>query len=67
MSENFTLTLRALRVNKKMTQKQTASELGINLNTWQNWETAKTFPDVPDIEKIEEYFHVRYENINFYP
>jgi len=35
--------------------------------TWQNWETGKTFPSVPEIKKIETFFGVKYENINFYP
>lgn len=67
MPEEFELSLAALRVNKNLTQEEMAKEVGVKKGTWQNWETGKTFPNVPEIKKIETFFGVKYENINFYP
>lgn len=60
------ITLKALRVNKNLTQKDVASEIGVSKRTLANWENAKTFPDVPNIKKIETFYGVRYDDINFY-
>lgn len=59
------ITLKALRVNKGLTQEKTAKDLEISVETWANYENGKTFPDVPMIQRIEKYFNVKYENINF--
>lgn len=59
------ITLKALRVNKGLTQEKTAKDLDVSVETWANYENGKTFPDVPMIKKIENYFNVKYENINF--
>ncbi|MDG6125139.1 helix-turn-helix transcriptional regulator [Lactococcus formosensis] len=67
MPENFKLTLAALRVNKGLNQAEMAKELDVHKNTWMNWESGKTFPDIPDLEKIEKYFGIKYQNINFHP
>lgn len=67
MRGDFMLTLAALRVNKGHTQEEMATIIGVNKNTWRNWEKCRTFPAVPYIEKIQEYFGVEYQNINFCP
>lgn len=59
------ITLKALRVNKGVTQEEVANAIGVSVETWANYESAKTFPDVPIIQKIEKYFNIKYENINF--
>ncbi len=67
MPEKFELSLAALRVNKNLTQEEMAKEVGVKKGTWQklgNWEN---IPSVPEIKKIETFFGVKYENINFYP
>jgi putative transcriptional regulator len=61
------MTLKALRANKCWTQKQAAEAIGINEDTWRNYERGKTFPDVPIIQKIEKVFNVAYADIIFYP
>lgn len=38
------ITLKALRVNKKMTQDDAAKALNVTRKTIQNWEDYKTFP-----------------------
>lgn len=65
--DNVGLTLRALRANNHLTQKEAAAKIGISEDTWANWENAKTFPDVPKIKKIEEVFNISYNEIIFLP
>lgn len=62
------MTLKALRINKRETQEQTARNIGISTETWANYENGKTYPDVPIIQKIENYFQITYSEIDFlYP
>lgn len=61
------ITLKALRVNNNLTQKQAAERVGVSEDTWANWEKAKTFPDVPKIKKIEQEFKISYNEIIFLP
>ncbi len=58
-------TLKAIRANKGDTQEQTAKAIGVSVETWANYEKGITFPDVPIIKKIENYFNISYDNINF--
>ncbi len=58
-------TLKAIRINKGDTQEQTAKAIGLSVETWANYEKGITFPDVPTIKKIEKYFDITYDKINF--
>lgn len=60
------LTLKAIRINKNMSQEEAAKLIGISTETLSNYERGKSFPDVPIIKKIEEVYEVKYENINFF-
>lgn len=46
------ITLKALRVNKEMTQEAAANALGINLKTIQRWESYTTFPSAMQLMDI---------------
>jgi len=59
------LTLKALRVNKKMTQKEAAKRLGIALPTLQNYEAGKFWPIVPIIKKMEVEYGVKFDQIEW--
>lgn len=61
------LTLKALRVNSKLTQKEAAKKLGISEFSLNNYENFKSYPDVPIIEKILELYKVKYDDIIFLP
>ncbi len=61
------ITLKAIRVNKGLTQKEAAGLLGITPETLGKWENGKSFPDVPNIQKIEKTYGVSYSDINFLP
>ena len=63
--DDMAFTLKALRVNAGMDQKQAAELLGITPETLGRWESAKTFPDAKQISKIEELYKVPYSEINF--
>jgi len=61
------LTLRTLRALKDLTQKEAADLIGVDEQTWANYEKGKTFPDVPKIIRIEKAFNVNYNDIIFLP
>jgi putative transcriptional regulator len=61
------ITLKAARVNKKLTQQKAALLLGISVDTLSNYERGKHFPDVPIIKKIENLYETSYDSIIFLP
>lgn len=46
------VSIRALRVNRRLSQKTAAKELGITQRTLQNWENDATFPTGPQLMRI---------------
>lgn len=62
----MSITLKAARVNKGMTQAEAAKMLGIAVDTLRQYEAGNTFPDVPMIMRIEELYSVSYNDINFF-
>lgn len=61
------ITLKAIRVNKGLSQEDAAKAIGISEDTLSNYERGKTYPDIPVLKKIEEVYGTSYENINFFP
>lgn len=61
------MTLKALRINVGLSQKEAAVKLGVTPETLGKWETGKTFPTVPQITKIEKLYSTSYADINFLP
>lgn len=61
------ITLKAIRVNKGLSQEDAAKAIGISEDTLSNYERGKTYPDIPILKKIEEVYGTSYENINFFP
>lgn len=59
------MSLKALRVNAKMSQHEAAQKVGVSQKTLCNWENGNTFPDQRMIEKICELYGVSYDFINF--
>ena len=62
----MSITLKAARVNKGLTQKEAAAALGIAASTLVKYEAGTTFPDVQVIRKMEELYEVSYNDINFF-
>lgn len=60
------MTLKALRVNKGLDQRDAAAYLGVDPTTLGSWERGVTFPTVPQISLIEKLYDVSYADINFF-
>ncbi len=58
--------LRAIRINRKETQEQAARGIGISVETLANYEKGITYPDIPMLQKIEKYYGVNYNDIDFF-
>ena len=61
----MSITLKAARVNKNLTQIEAAKMLGISVDTLRQYEAGNTFPSVPTIGKIESLYSVSYNDIDF--
>ena len=59
------LTLKALRVNKNLTQAEAAAKLNVTPGTLSRWELGKSYPSIKKIKKIEELYNVDYKDIFF--
>lgn len=60
------LTLKAIRINKGLSQEEASKRIGISVDTLGNYERGITYPDIPILKKIEEVYDVKYDNINFF-
>jgi len=63
----MSITLKAARVNKGLTQKQAAEKLNVSEDMVHNWETGKSFPNVLHIKDIEKVYEVTYDQLIFLP
>lgn len=55
--------LKALRINKDMSQVQVAEALGITVRTLQNWESYTTSPTAMQLVKLSELYECGLDNI----
>lgn len=58
-------TLKAIRVNKGMTQEEASRGIGISVETLANYEKGLTYPDIPILKQIEKFYGVSYNDIKF--
>ena len=58
--------LKAIRINKGDTQEQASKGIGISIETLANYEKGITFPDIPTLKRIEKYYNVNYNDIDFF-
>lgn len=63
VNREFGKKLRALRLQAKITQKQLAEMLGVELATISAYETGKIMPSIPKIKKICEIFNINPDTI----
>ena len=63
----MSMTLKALRINLGLTQKDAAAKLQVTPETLGSWERAETFPNVTQITRIENLYNTTYADINFLP
>ena len=59
------VTLKAARINAKLTQKEAAERIGVTVDTIGNWERGKSYPDALNIKRIEIVYGVHYDNLIF--
>ncbi|MBS4931774.1 MAG: helix-turn-helix transcriptional regulator [Clostridiales bacterium] len=59
------LPIKALRATKNLTQKEVAEKLGVNRNTYMNWENYKTYPNIPQLIKLSEVFECSLDTFYF--
>ncbi len=61
------LTLKALRINNNLTQREAAKSIGISRSTLKKYEDYESFPTVKNIQKIQKLYNVHYDDILFLP
>jgi transcriptional regulator with XRE-family HTH domain len=61
--EELKIKLKALRINKDMSQAQVAEALGITVRTLQNWESYTTSPTAMQLVKLSELYECGLDNI----
>lgn len=60
------ITLKAARVNQRLTQMEAAARIGVTKDTVSNWEREKSYPNAKDINKIVEVYKIDYDDIIFF-
>lgn len=63
----MTITLKAARVNKGLTQLEAAKLLNVSKDTVGNWEKGKSYPNLKNIKEIEKVYDVSYDDLIFLP
>lgn len=61
------ITLRAARINRNMTQREAAKELGISKGTLASYEQGVTVPTVTMAKKIAKLYGLTVDDIIFLP
>lgn len=59
------ISLKAARVNAKLSQQAAADLIGVAVSTLRNWETGKTFPTKPKIDRICEVYGISFDVLFF--
>ena len=59
------VTLKAARVNAGIGQRDAAERLGLNIKTLLAYENGERYPRVDTVKKMQELYHVHYDDINF--
>ena len=61
----YRISLEAARVNAKMSQKDAATALGVNVSTIYNWEKGKTSPTVSKAQEFCEFCNIPFDRVSF--
>lgn len=61
----MSITLKAARVNKGLTQKQAGELIGVSAETIGSWETGKRSPNLDKIPSILKVYEVGFDDIIF--
>lgn len=60
------ISMKAARVNAKLTQRQVANAVGISKNTLSNYEKGKSIPKVDIAKKLADLYGMRVSDIIFF-
>lgn len=63
----FQITLEAARVNKGLSQKQAAEQLGVDPSTLSKWERGISMPKANQIDALCNLYGVSYDMLIFLP
>ena len=58
------MTLKAARVNARMTQREVCDVLNVAVSTLIRWEQDETFPTAPQLKKLCELYHCNMDDIS---
>ncbi len=59
------VTIKAMRIDRNMTQEEFARRVGVSKKTAHHWETGKTKPCPDKIESICNVLNCKYDDIRF--
>lgn len=59
------ITIKAARINAKLSQDEACKIIGVSKKTLSNWENGITFPKQPQIEKMCLAYQVKYDQLKF--
>lgn len=59
------VTLKAARVNAGIGLCDAAEKLGVNVKTLVAYENGERYPRVDKVKKMQDLYHVHYDDINF--
>lgn len=62
--QNFTITLKAARVNQNLTQQQVADMIGVSKHTIINWEKGKVKPSYAAIFTLSHIYDININNFH---
>lgn len=57
------VSMKAMRVNANLSQKDAAKAIGINKRTLQKWESNETFPKVTQLKQLCDIYGCKIEDI----
>lgn len=59
------ISLKAARVNARLSQQEAADRIGVAVSTLRNWEAGKTYPKQPQIEKLCDVYGISFDVLFF--
>lgn len=65
MKEPLKITLRLLRVERKLTQADCAENVGVDVKTWANWEAGTSLPKIDKAVKVCKLFNLKLPELVF--
>ena len=57
------VSMKAMRVNRELTQREVAKKLGVARETLQKWEAGKTYPTAPQLVALCNIYGCKMEDI----